>query len=625
MSVSNNWRSFYDERLMSVRDAIGKIRSGNRVFLGSGCAEPQHLLFELVTQGGSSGRLHDVEIVHMLTVGSAPHAEKLFNRNFRHNSFFVGSGVRSAVYEGIADYTPIFLSEIPEMLRSGRMPLDVALLQVSPPDHFGFCSFGISVEAHKAAAEAAELVIAQVNPRMPRTLGDSFIHVNKLDCIVEYEEELLEVPQAPPDDISKAIARHISRLVENGSTIQVGIGKIPNAVLHSLADKKDLGMHTEMFSDGLIDLIESGVVNNSKKTFHQGKVIAAFCIGTRRLYDYVDNNPIFEFHPTDYNSSPINIAKNEKMVAINTALEVDLTGQVCADSLGYRIYSGIGGQADFIRGAALAPKGKPIIAMPSTAKNGTVSRIVPHLSEGAGVVTTRGDVHYIATEYGVAYLHGKSLRERAVALINIAHPKFRDELMAQAKAHKYIFEDQIIPREAIYPVEIEHSMQFGDIELFFRPVKPVDERMLQEFLYQLSESSVYQRFFQYRKSFPHQMAQDMVAVDYRDKMGIVGVHGGPGNEKILADGHWMLNVDENIAEVAFAVLDEYQHRGIGTYLLRFLMRLAKKKGIRGFEASVIGTNTAMMKVFQKNGCVLHTEYDSGTYTIRFHFDEKIKE
>ena len=618
-----SWQDMYNDRLMTAKNAVGKIRSGNRLFLGSGCAVPQHLLFELVKQGGTNDRLHDVEIVHILTIGSAPHVERRFARHFRHNSLFVGNGVREAVCEGIADYTPIFLCEIPMMFRSGRMPLDVALLQVTQPDRYGFCSFGISVEAHKAAADAAELVIAQVNPRMPRTLGDSFIHVSELDCIVEHEEELLEVPPTPPDDVSRAIARHISRLVENGSTIQVGIGKIPNAVLYYLAEKKDLGVHTEMLSDGFIDLIEAGVINNSKKTFHPGKCLAAYCIGTRRLYDYVDNNPMFEFHPTDYNSSPINIAKNEKMVAINTALEVDLTGQVCAGSLGYRIYSGFGGQADFIRGTALAPQGKPIIAIPSTAKGGTVSRIVPHLTEGAGVVTTRGDVHYIATEYGVAYLHGKSLRERAVSLINIAHPKFRNEITAQAKFHKYLYEDQIIPAEAVYPVEIENTMNFGDLELFFRPVKPSDERMLQEFLYNLSEKSVYQRFFQNMKAFPHELAQEMVALDYREKMGIVGVCGSPGNERILANGHWILNVNTNIAEVAFAVADKYQRRGIGTYLLRLLMRLAREQGIQGFEASVIGSNVAMMCVFKKSRCVLHTDYDSGMYTLHFRFDEKV--
>jgi acyl-CoA hydrolase/GNAT superfamily N-acetyltransferase len=622
MPVVSNWKKDYDERKMNARNALLKIRSGSRVFLSPGCGEPQHLLDELVKLGAEARKLNDVEIVHMLTVGSAPHAQKRYDRHFRHNSLFVGPGVRSAVAEGIADYTPIFLSEIPALFRSGRMPLDVALIQVTPPDHFGFCSLGVSVEAVKAAANAAELVIAQVNPQMPRTLGDSFIHVEELDLIVEHDEPILEVSPPEPDDIAKAIARHATRLVENGSTIQVGIGRIPNAVLYGLADKRDLGVHTEMFSDGLIDLIEAGVVNNTKKTFHPGKILATFCIGTRRLYDYVDNNPMFEFRPVDYNSSPINIAKNEKMVAINTALQVDVTGQVCSDSLGYKIYSGIGGQADFIRGAALAPQGKPIIVLPSTAKGGTVSRIVPHLTEGAGVVTTRGDVHYIITEYGVAYLHGKSLRERATALIQIAHPKFREELLAEAKTNKYLFADQIIPEEAVYPVEMEHTKRFGDLELFFRPVKASDERLFQEYLYKLSERSVYLRFFQIRRAFPHELAQELVAVDYEENLGIVATLGTSDTSPIVAAGHWMLDFNDNMAEVAFSVSDEYQRLGIGTYLLHFLIRVARERGLRGFKATVLAGNMGMLKVFQKSGYVLHTDYESGEVFLSFRFDEK---
>ncbi|HGE71629.1 TPA: GNAT family N-acetyltransferase [Candidatus Poribacteria bacterium] len=621
MPIVSNWSKYYEEKRMSARDALLKIRSGSRVFLSPGCGEPQYLLDELVKLGGTERRLNDVEIVHMLTVGSAPHAQKAYDRNFRHNSLFVGPGVRSAVSEGIADYTPIFLSQIPSLFRSGRMPLDVAIIQVTPPDNYGFCSLGVSVEAVKAAVESADFVIAQVNRYMPRTLGNSFVHVEDIDAIVEHDEPLLEVPPVEPDDVALTIAKHINRLIENGSTLQVGIGTIPNAVLYGLQNKRDLGIHTELFSDSLIDLIESGVVNNSKKTFHPGKVLATFCIGTRRLYDYVDNNPMFEFHPVDYNSSPINIAKNEKMVAINTALQVDVTGQVCADSLGYRIYSGIGGQADFIRGAALAPNGKPIIALPSTAENGTISRIVPHLSEGAGVVTTRGDVHYVVTEYGVAYLHGKSLRERAIAMIQIAHPKFREQLLSATKAQKYIFEDQIIPEGAIYPVELEHTQVFGDMEIFIRPVKASDERLFQEYLYRLSERSIYLRFFQIRKAFPHDLAQELVAVDYQQNMGIVGTLDSSDTSPIVAAAHWMLDYNENMAEVAFSVADEYQRRGIGTYLLRLLIRLARERGIRGFRATVIASNTGMIRVFQKSGYVLHTDYDSGLVSLMFRFDE----
>lgn len=619
------WEQIYRSRLVSAKKAIDRIHSGSRIFLGSGCAEPQHLLLELVKQGILADRLHDVEIVDILSVGSFPHAEPRFLRHFRHNSFFVGKGIRDAVSSGISDYTPIFLSEIPSLLRTGRMPLDVVFLHVSPPDRDGFCSLGISVEVQKAAAEAAEYVIAQVNPRMPRTCGDCLIHVSEFDSIVEYEEELLEKPPALPDEVSREIACHISRLVEDGSTLQIGIGRIPSAVLHYLTDKRDMGVHTCMFSDGIIDLIESGVINNSRKTFHEGKILASFCIGTRRLYDYVENNPLFEFHPTDYTASPVNIARNERMVAINTALEVDITGQVCCSSLGYRTYSGIGGLADFVRGAALAPQGKSIIALASTAQDGTVSRIVSHLNEGADVSLTRGDVHFVATEYGVAHLHGKSLRERALALINIAHPKFREELLAQAKKHKFLNQDQIIPFDARYPVEIEHARSFDGMEVFFRPVKPSDERMLQEFLYHLSERSVYQRFFNNVKAFPHRLAQDMVSVDYHTAMGIAGLIGKPGNERIIANGQWLLDTERNVAEVAFAVADASQRRGIGTYLLRLLIRIAREQRISEFSASVLQGNAAMMKVFRKSGYVLHTRCDSGLNTIRFKLAEELSE
>lgn len=621
MPVVGEWLRRYAERTMTAREALLRIKSGSRVFLSPGCAEPQHLLEELVKLG-TENRLHDVEIVHMLTVGPAPHAQKRYDRNFRHNSLFVGPGVRNAVYEGLADYTPIFLSEIPALFRSGRMPLDVALIQVTPPDRFGFCSLGVSVEAVKAAVESADLVIAQVNPHMPRTLGDSFVHIEDLDIIVEYEEPILEVRPSEPDAVAMAIAKHVVRLVENGSTIQAGIGAIPNAVLYGLQGKKDLGVHTEMFSDGLIDLIESGVVNNSKKTFHPGKVLATFCIGTRRLYDYIDNNPMFEFRPVDYNSSPINIARNYKMVAINTALQVDLTGQVCADSLGYQIYSGIGGQADFMRGAALAPGGKPIIALPSTAKNGTVSRIVPTLSEGAGVVTTRGDVHYVVTEFGVAYLHGKTLRERATALIQVAHPKFREELTRRAKEMHYLFEDQIIPPTGIYPVALEHTATFGGETFFFRPVKASDERLFQEYLYRLSERSVYLRFFQVRKAFPRELAERLVAVDYETNLGIVATLDSSDTSPIIAAAHWMLDPNTNMAEVAFSVADEYQRRGIGTYLFELLVRVARERGIRGFTASVLAQNRGMMRIFQKSGFTLHTRYEEGIISVMFEFDER---
>ncbi len=615
--------SRYASKLKTARDALSKIRSGSRVFLGSGCAEPQHLLNTLVEL---SGQLQDVEIVHMLTVGTARHVARRFDRNFRHNSFFVGPGVRDAVAEGWADYTPIFLSQIPPLIKKGRMHLDVALVQVSPPDKHGFCSFGVSVEAHHAAVEVAEYVVAQVNPQMPRTLGDSFVHIDKFDAIVEFEEPILEVFPPEADETAEQIAKQISRLVEDGSTLQMGIGVIPNAVLRYLMDKKDLGIHTEMFSDGLIDLIEAGVVTNARKTFHPGKVLAAFCIGTRRLYDYIDSNPMFEFHPTDYNSSPINIARNYKMVAINTALEVDITGQVCADSIGHRIYSGIGGQADFIRGAALAQDGKPIIALPSTARNGTISRITAELQPGAGVVTTRGDVHYVATEFGVAYLHGKTLRERALALISIAHPKFRDQLMAKAKEFNYVYKTYAVPENLGYPVEIEHEHQVDGMTVLIRPVKASDERLLQEYLYDLSERSIYLRFFQRLKAFHYELAHEMVNVDYRERMGIIATIGTADAERIIAAAHWILDVNKNMAEAAFSVADEYQHHGLGHYLGHLLVRLAKERGIRGFTAETLSENIPMRRIFEhlaaENGTTLHSDYDNGVISIWFAFADR---
>jgi len=358
--------------------------------------------------------------------------------HFRHIAFFAGANVRQAINAGRADFIPIFLSEIEAQISVGAIPIQVALIHVSPPDEHGFCSFGVGVDISKTAAEHAQTVMAQINPKMPRTLGDSFIHVNKIDHIVEVEDDILEHAQGQISEIANRIGRNIADLIEDGSTLQLGIGEIPDAVLYYLKDKRDLGIHTEMVSDGVVELIEKGVINNEKKTLHPGKVIVGFVLGTRRLYDFIDNNPIFEFHPNQYTNDPFIVSRNDKQVAINSALEVDLTGQVCADSMGYNFYSGIGGQVDFIRGAARSKGGKPIIALPSTAKNDTISRIVPHLKEGAGVVTSRGDVHYVVTEYGVAYLHGKTVRARCQALISIAHPKFREELSHFAGERKWL-------------------------------------------------------------------------------------------------------------------------------------------------------------------------------------------
>ena len=430
-----SWTDLYRARLTQAEKAVELVRSGDRVYIHPGAAEPETLVRALI---GRAPALRDVEIIHLLTLGEAGYVRPEMEGRFRHTAMFVGANVREAVNRGRADYMPIFLSEIPALFAGGPLGIDVCLIQVSPPDEHGFCSFGVGVDTTKAAASQARTVIAEVNPQMPRILGDSFIHVRKLQAIVEADHPILELPRRPPTDLQQRIARQVATLIEDGATLQLGIGGLPDAVLSQLATRKDLGLHSEMFSDGVVDLIEAGVLNNERKTLHRGKAVAGFMMGTRRLYRFADNNPIIELHPSEYTNDPFVIAANDRMVAINSAIQVDLTGQVCADSLGTGIYSGFGGQIDFIRGAARSRGGRPIIALPSTAREGTVSRIVPMLDPGSGVVTTRGDVHYVVTEHGVAQLHGKTLRQRAEALIAIAHPEFRESLTEFAVARHYL-------------------------------------------------------------------------------------------------------------------------------------------------------------------------------------------
>jgi len=429
------WQAGYREKLVTADEALSCVRSGMRVYIQPGCAEPETLVEALIRRAPF---VQDVEIVHMMTLGAAPYVAPEMAGHFRHNAMFIGGNVREAVNEGRADYTPIYLSEIEQLFESGAMPLDVALIEVSPPDPHGFCSFGVGVDTTLTAAKCAGHVVAQVNAQMPRTYGDSFIHVSEIDAIVESTRPLCALAKPEPSAMHVAIARNVASLIEDGAVLQTGIGGIPDAVLPFLMDRKDLGVHSELVSDGVIPLIEAGVINGARKNFKPRKIILGFALGTQELFDFVDNNPIFEFHPTAYTNDPLSIARNDNMVAINSALQVDLTGQVCSDSIGTSFYSGIGGQVDFLRGASHSRGGKAIIALPSTAKNGALSRIVPMLSPGAGVVTSRGLIRYVVTEYGVAYLHGKSIRERAKALVEIAHPKFREELYAYCEKTKWL-------------------------------------------------------------------------------------------------------------------------------------------------------------------------------------------
>ncbi len=428
------WMENYRAKVTPAEEAVRVIKNGDKLYTSGNAATPYVILDALANR---KDELQGVQVYHLLLMGDDPLSRPEMEGHFRHKSLFVGTADRKAVNEGRADYIPIFLYEIPRVIRE-QIDLDVAVIHTTLPDDHGFVSLGVETVGTKAAAEKAKMIIAQVNEKMPRTLGDCFIHISNIDKIVEVSEELPTLERRVNTEVEKQIAGHIMPLIKDRATLQLGIGGIPDAVLSLLADRKDLGVHTEMVSDGVVDAIEKGIITNAYKTLHPGKVVATFLLGSSDLYDYAHNNPLFEMHQVDYTNDPFVIAQNEKIVAINSALEVDLTGQVCSDSIGYRIYSGFGGQVDFIRGAARAKHGIPIIALPATAKRGTISRIVPHLKEGAGVVTSRGDVHYVATEFGIVNLHGKSLRARVEAMIQIAHPDFRSELESFAKDLKYM-------------------------------------------------------------------------------------------------------------------------------------------------------------------------------------------
>ncbi|MFN2224347.1 MAG: acetyl-CoA hydrolase/transferase family protein [Candidatus Promineifilaceae bacterium] len=430
-----NWESIYRRKVADVDTVMTSVSSGDRVYLAGGAGVPKTLIDGLTRR---ASELSDVEITHILTFADAPYVRPEFQKSIRVNALFIGPNVRDAVQKGQADFTPVFLSEIPALFRNGLLPIDVALISLSPPDEHGFCSFGVEVGTSKPAAESARIIIAEINRQMPRTLGDCFIHVSRLTHVVEVDYPLPLAPQGGSSKRPLQVGQHIAEMIPNGATLQMGIGSIPDAVLQNLSNHKDLGVHTELFSDGVIEMVEAGVITCARKTFHPGKIVAGFLFGSEPLYEFLLNNPIIEMHPTDYVNDPFNIAQNDKMVAINSALQVDLTGQVCADSIGPRIYSGVGGQLDFIRGAARSNGGLPIIAFLSTAKKDSISRIVPMLNEGSGVVTTRNDVHYVVTEYGVASLYGKTIRQRAQELISIAHPKFRDQLTAAGRQLGYL-------------------------------------------------------------------------------------------------------------------------------------------------------------------------------------------
>ncbi len=596
-------------------EALACVTRGTRVFVGSGCAEPTLLVAALAEREDVA----DVEVLHIMTLGDAPYARAMSDRRFRHNAFFIGANVRQAVAACAADYTPVFLSEIPRLFRSHRLRIDVALIAVTPPDAHGFVSLGVSVDVVLTAVECARVVIAEVNPNMPRTHGASFIPVGRIDRFVENRGAILELAPAPPSAASLAIGRYCASLVPDGATLQLGIGEIPNAVAAGLTAKRDLGLHTEMMSDNVLALIDSGALTCARKTLLPGKAVTSFCMGTRRLYDRVADNPFFEFRPTEFVNDPFVIARNERLFSINSALEVDLTGQVCADSVGTQFYSGVGGQVDFIRGAARSLGGRSIIALPSTAKDGTVSRVVPTLTEGAGVVTTRADVDTIVTEYGIAELKGRTVRERALALISIAHPDFRPGLLAAAKARHLVTIEQIEwpATQRPYPLELVSDARFGDLDVHFRPLRPSDERLLRDFFYTHSAETVYHRYHSRLKSLRPQQVQQFCTIDYDRQMAIAGFVRDGEAERMVAVGRYFVEAPphERVAEVAFTVHDELQGHGIGSWLLGRLTAIARERGIETFVAYVLPTNVRMLNVFRDAASATDSRLEDGVYTV----------
>jgi acyl-CoA hydrolase/GNAT superfamily N-acetyltransferase len=623
MTSLDDWKKLYPEKFAEEAFVFSHIRRGDRIFVVSCCGEPQYLVQAMVNYVDTHPKaFFDTEIIHVYSFGVAPYTDVKFKRNFRINSFFIGNNIRGPVNEGMADYTPVSLSTVPDLIRSGAARIDVALIQTSLPDEHGYMSLGVSVDMVKAVTENAGLIIAQANSEMPRIHGDGFIHIKDVQFIIDKDEPLLELPDVALDETMQKIGGYVARLVQDGDTIQVGYGGLPNAVLSKLTDKKHLGIHTELLSDGITALIKNGAVDNSRKTVNPGKTVATFAMGKRKTYQFLDDNPSILFRTIDYTNNPLIIARQDNMVAINSALEIDLTGQSTADSIGSSFYSGIGGHQDFMRGALLAKGGRTILTMKSTTRNEGVSRIVPSLREAAGVTLNRADVRYVVTEYGIAYLHGKNIRERAMSLIAIAHPKFRLWLVEEARNRGLIYKDQaFIPGgKGEYPENLEtHRTTKTGLQLYLRPVKISDEPLLKDFFYSLSENSIYNRFISARTDMPHERLQEYVVIDNSREVTILAITGTAGNELIVGVGQYFITDGLHAAEVAFAVRDDWQNRGIAQELLSCLANIARKEGLLAFTAEVLADNRKMLHVFEKSGFNIAMTREDNVYELKMGF------
>jgi acyl-CoA hydrolase len=612
-------------KVVDAEAAIDTISNGSRVFIGSGCGEPRHLVRETIKQQ----RLQDIMMYQMFSFTLADYMEDQdFLRRFSLKLFFISASMRKAAFEGKIDYVPVYLSEIPKLFNDRMIGIDTALVQISPPDRFGFGSLGVSVDVTRSAVKNAKTVIAQVNPRMPRTWGDGFIHVDEIDYLVEYEEDLVEsVPSLPDAAVARQISRYVADLVDDGATLQIGFGRLPYAVLSHLDEKRDLGVHTQMITDAFLPLFHNGVITNRKKNYLPDRAVATICMGSREIYDFIDENPMIYFRAADFVNDPLVVARNDNFISISSALEVDLTGQVCSDSVDNFFYSGTGDQANFIRGAAMSRGGFSVVALPSTAKDGAVSRIVAVLSEGAGVGALRADVDFIVTEYGIAQLRGKSIYQRVVELAQIAHPDFREILITEAKNQHYVVSDQMPPPPEDLRFIENYKRRFileSGKTLAVRPLLPSDEIAYRNFFYSLTGETVYHRFFKKIRVFSHQMAQEhWVNLDYRKNLTLIGLMRVKERKEIVAIASYAQETEET-AEVAFVVREDHQGEGISTSLLAILEDIARQNGYRYFSAFVMPGNRAMRRVFTKRYPNAEQSMEDGYVAYRMDFDDPDK-
>ena len=625
MATSSYWPDDYLAKQKTPAQAMALLRRGQRVFIGSACGEPQALVRELAQQ---SCNYTDIEVVRLMSLETIPLtviANQSACQTMNVRSFYLGSAKPRQLAVNRRFLTPINLSAVPKLFKTRQMPLHAALIQVSPPDDFGWMSLGVSVDVTLSAAQSADIVIAQVNPRMPRVLGRSFIHVNDVDVIVEHEEELLTVGMAPETESAQMIARHVAKLIDDGSTLQMSLGATPQAILTALSEKNDLGIHTQFLSDGIMNLIAKGVVTNRKKGFIENKTVASGAIGSANLYEFVNDNPGIEFHPSEFVNDPFAIARNHRMVALNVAMAMDLTGQVACDAMPYNLYTGVSGVMDFVRGSMASRAGKNILMLPSTTMDGKSSRIILSLDNMA-VVVPRGDVQYVVTEYGLVNLFGKSLQERAMALISIAHPDFRDELFDQAKTAGLLGPERAVFQalHGVYPLKLEEVREVHGQQVLLRPAKPTDERLIQEHFYNLDRKDVVSRFFHEKTSFVRTDVASVFQVDYVKDLTILAVAGETGYEKIIAVGSYLLDEAKNLAEVAFSVASEWQGRGLSSIIINKLSQAARENGILGLVAYTVPQNQNMIKLFNRLPYRVRTQFDGDMMVLTARFDEPLE-